>query len=927
MRILLLTTSFLFGFQFAHAQKWAELLLMGERDFEKIQRAFYEEWDGKAIERGTGYKQYKRWEAFMLPRLVDGKSIPNPASSYSIRAEEFNHPSTMRVIATSAWQPLGPYSWVNGPHGYNPGVGRINCIDIHPNDPNTLFVGTPAGGLWKTTNGGGTWTSLSDGLAVLGVTDFYIDADNPDLMYLLTGDAYGTNTYSVGVLKSTDGGATWSNTSNFNPAVSSGYRMFKMLVDPTNNQKIIIGGNGGIWVSTNGGNSWTQHFDQVVVDLEFKPDDPSVVYASQWGNNVFYKSINGGLDWSSVLTGASGQSRTVIGVSPDEPDYVYILASSPTSTFGGVYLSTNAGESFTLMSNSPNIFGYSPSGNDNLGQGWYDLAIAVNPNDADDIYVSGIHIWNSKDGGASWQDEHGIYRMLNYWIYNPGNSGRYVHADNHTLDFLGGNLYAGCDGGIWKTTNLGQSWTDLSFGLNITQFYRLGQDPNDASVIVAGAQDNGTNVYRNGTWTHIYGADGMEALVDHTNGSVVYGSSQSGGLNRFTSWGNGTRHGIKSNINENGDWITPYVMHPSQNDVLFAGYQNVWKSENQGNSWTKLSDFGSTERLRSLVVSSADPNYIYAASGYNIYMSSDGGQNWTSINNGLPSQYMTYLAVSENDPETIWATFSGYSNNQKVYQSTNAGTTWTNISSGLPNVPANCIVHLKDSDGQLYVGTDVGVFQRDASMTQWMKWSEELPNVIVNELEVHYQSYKIRAATFGRGIWERDLNGRIEIEEILADNTTIERGETVTYSVNYTGDPESFQWSFPGGTPSTSTEPNPTIQYNTAGKYSVTLQLFGINTPRLTISQFIEVIYIPLGIDDTGQFSIYPNPTSGILNIDLKNTNTVIQVMDIQGRMLKAINFDRKGIHQLELSDLPDGMLIIRMVSPNGEKSFKVIKN
>lgn len=811
----------------------------GETDFEKIQNAFYAEWKGKSIERGSGYKQFKRWEHRMLPRLINGK-LPDKANAYFVKEQESKRISHARLDGDE-WTSLGPTSWTNGPNGYNPGMGRINCIDAHPADPNTLFVGTPGGGLWKSTDAGVNWHPVFEDLSVLGVTDFYIDPQNTDKYYLLTGDGYGGDTNSLGMFISTDAGATWSQ-SGLTHDVSAYAKNYRMIVSPTDSDFILIAGNNGVQKSTDGGTSWSTVLNGTVTDVEFKPGDPATVYACT-NSGSFFRSTDSGDSWSTIL-GSNGElGRTAIGVSEANASYVYMLASSSAGLFGGVYKSTDSGESMTLQSDSPNIFGYSLQADDERGQGWYDLSIAVNPSDAEDIYVSGIHIWNSKDGGQSWQDEDDNYQVLNYWVYDESNPGNYVHADNHTLDFLNGDLYAGCDGGIWKTSNLGGSWTDLSATLNNTQFYRLGLDPNDEDRIVAGAQDNGSNLRTSDGWIHLFGADGMEAAIDHTDGNRVYTSYQFGGVIRY--YNNFVESYIASellNDGESGGWITPFVIDPTNSSTIYLGLTDLWKSTDQGDNWTKISNFGSTETQLHVSVSEVDTDYIYVTTGWNLYRTKNGGTTWEAINAGLPSEYNKYITVSEDDPETLWATFSGYSSGQKVYESTNAGSTWTNISDGLPNIPANTIVHLKGSDNQLFVGTDVGVYQREGS-SDWAPWFDGLPNVEVSELEIHYASGKLRAATYGRGIWEREvpLENRLVINSITASAEEIVEDETVSFSSSYDGTPESVLWTFEGGTPETSADENPKITYEEPGEFDVTLQIFGFNTPSLTLENHILV--------------------------------------------------------------------------------------
>ncbi|NQZ77091.1 MAG: PKD domain-containing protein, partial [Ekhidna sp.] len=731
--------------------------------------------------------------------------------------------------------------------------GRVNSINIHPTNPDILYVGSAGGGLWKSETGGNSWTSLSEDFPILGVTDFYIAPENPEKMYVLTGDAYGADTYSYGVFKSTDGGENWSNDSNFSPSATDFRRMYRMIVDPNNSDVLLIAGTSGIWKSTDGANSWNLVNGNSFVDIEFKPGNTSIVYASSSNSTDVTISNDAGETWNTVDALPDGLGRTAIGVSPANPEYVYILASASNSSFGGVYLSTDSGETFEMQSNSPNIFGYSQTADDEGGQGWYDLAIAVNPEDAEDIYVSGIHIWNSKDGGKSWQDENGNYQILNYWVYNPSNTDNYVHADNHTLDFLNGELFAGCDGGIWKTSNLGQSWQDLSEGLNITQLYRLGLDPNNEDILVAGAQDNGSNIMVGEQWTHLFGADGMEALVDHTDSDIVYSTYQFGGLLKYSNGGLGEVEFIGGELDGTGAWVTPYMLDPKDNNYLYAGYQNVWKYNNSDGVWEEISNFQSTANLTSLKVAPTNSDYIYASTGSNTFRTKDAGANWVNISSGLPTESVSYISVSEDNPSKIWVTFSGYSSTNKVFESSDAGDSWTNISEGLPNLPVNCIVHQKLSDDQLYVGTDIGVYQKNNSGS-WEPWFDGLPNIIVNELEIHYGSEKIVAATYGRGLWKTDILGGSSVIDISASELVVVEGNTTTFSAELRNGGNEYAWVFEGGTPSTSTDANPVISYAEAGLYDVSVN-GATRSEMIKVLDFVEIQSIATDVQniDIGQ--------------------------------------------------------------------------
>ncbi|MEQ9022695.1 MAG: PKD domain-containing protein, partial [Pseudomonadales bacterium] len=240
-------------------------------------------------------------------------------------------------------------------------------------------------------------------------------------------------------------------------------------------------------------------------------------------------------------------------------------------------------------------------------------------------------------------------------------------------------------------------------------------------------------------------------------------------------------------------------------------------------SWEEISDFGSSSNITSLKISPTNSDYMYISTGYTTYRTTDGGENWVNISAGLPSDYLSYITISEENPEKLWATFSGYNSQNKVFESSDGGDSWTNISAGLPNLPVNCIVHQRDTDDQLYVGTDVGVYQKDNSGT-WEPWFSGLPNVIVNELEIHYESEKIVAATYGRGLWSADIiGGGTGVLAISADLLEVVEGESIAFSAILVDESAGYEWTFEGGTPSTSTEATPTVTYSEAGKYDVTL--------------------------------------------------------------------------------------------------------
>ncbi|WP_299464298.1 IPT/TIG domain-containing protein [uncultured Microscilla sp.] len=743
------------------AQEWTQQMQQSNPNFNTIKKSFDNYWKDRPYERGRGYKQYKRWEYFWEKRLLPNGNFPQAG----IKQQEWSkylqtHPNSNKQRTTNNttgnWTSLGPNS---SPGGYQ-GVGRINCVAFHPSNVNVFYVGTPAGGLWRTTDGGNSWSCLTDNLPIIGVSSVVIHPTNTNTIYIATGDADGGDTPSIGVMKSTDGGANWSKT-GLDWSMSQGRKISVLLMHPADANTLIAATSSGIYKTTNAGGNWTNTKTGNFRDMEFKPGAPATIYAtgrdgSSSAHQVFVSSDTGA-SWTKS-TNFSGVNRIAIAVSPANDGLVAVLNSGNDNGFAGFYVSTNSGASFTekFSKASKNLLGWKSDGSDNGGQGWYDLTLAISPTNASEMFVGGVNTWKSTDGGASWN-------LNSHWSW--GGAGiPVVHADKHFLMYhpqQTGTLFECNDGGIYKTTNGGTSWTDLTNGMVHTQFYKIGVSQTDASYVVAGAQDNGTKLRGGTAWTNIGGGDGMECIIDPTDKDIQYYSIYNGKVTRKV---NGTRKTISDNVpgRPKGAWVTPYVLDPSDPKTIVIGYQDVFRSNDRGDSWTNISNGQTgTANLNAVAIAPSNSNTIYAASYYKMYRTTNAS-SWTNITAGLPvsSGSITYIVVSPSDPNTLWVTISGYSSGKKVYKSTNGGSSWTNISGTLPNLPVNCILLDEvSSDESLYIGTDVGIFYRNNTLGDWQAFSNGLPNVVVRELEIQRSSKKLRAGTYGRGLWESDLYG------------------------------------------------------------------------------------------------------------------------------------------------------------------------
>ncbi|WP_421799068.1 BACON domain-containing protein [Haliscomenobacter sp.] len=734
------------------AQPWSKGVLINAPQRYGVLRTNAEQYfKTKGTSKGSGYKPFKRWDNYWGSR-ANAEGVFPPAN---VRQDEWNKYISQAVIQPgiggSSWTSLGPNSSTGG----YAGIGRINRVAFHPSDVNTFFACTAGGGLWKTSNGGNSWTNLTNNLSRLGTSDLVVDASNPNVLYLATGDCDGGDTPSIGVLKSTDGGASWNPTGlTFNDGQ---YVSIYRLIRHSSNANILLAATSqGIYKTTNAGQSWTLTLSNSrIFDLEQKPGAPTTYFAGGYDTQArVYISTDEGATWT-VRSTIAGAWRTAIAVTPSNSNFVGVLAEKYSDdSFSGFYSSSDGGMNYTLRSSTPNILGWESNGSGASGQGWYDLSLTIDPTNSNTIYAGGINTWKSTNGGASWT-------INNMWTTSGAIP--VVHADKHALAFQNNSTLFECnDGGIYKTTNGGSSWTDLSNGMVISQMYRIGVSQLDTKTI-AGLQDNGTKLRgTNGVWTDVIGGDGMDCAINPTNANVLYGEYQGGGLQRSTNGGVSWTEIIPENGNASGAWISPIVIDPNNNQTIYFGTNRaVYKSTNQGTAWTKITNTLSLANdVDHIAVAASNSNYIYFVTGTTnvkeIYRTTNGGTSWTKMTTPI-SDRVSWLSINPTDPNLIYITFANYASGNKVYRSSNGGTTWTNITGTLPNLPANCIVYQTGSNGNLYIGMDAGVFFRDNSMSDWSLFNSDLPNVEIFELEIKYNTNKILAATYGRGLWESPL--------------------------------------------------------------------------------------------------------------------------------------------------------------------------
>ncbi|OJJ15183.1 hypothetical protein BKI52_39655 [marine bacterium AO1-C] len=808
----------------ARAQKVFELMQDDHVKIKQLERVGKRYFQNRDKGRGSGYKLYMRklyWakrNAGTDGRVISDAQVLEERQRFQ-RAWINNPASHSKRQRSSGWRELGPFNWTRT-QSWSPGLGRIVSIAVEPSQQNIMYAGSPGGGIWKSVNAGQSWQPLGDRMTNMSIWSIAIDPNNVNTVFL--GNSAGQ------IMKSTNGGSTWSEIYR----VSGTPR--RILIHP-GSSRIFVGTTRALYRSTNGGSSFSVVLNTKAEDVEFKPGNTNIVYAC---GNSFYRSTNGGSSFSRVTSGIVSSERLKMAVTPANPDLVY-LVQKRGSSFGYLYRSSNSGASFSVRSNYSTV----STSQVYFTQASRDMAITVSNTNANEVHVGGMDYSRSLDGGVS-------FTKLAAW--NAPNDRSYIHADVEVLQYVNGTIYAGTDGGIFRSRDRGNNMADLTQGgLAVRQYYRIGGAATDANMIVGGAQDNGTNIMSgsNRTFKEWLGADGMECFIDHKNKNVVYGTTQFGNLYKSTNGGNSIGN-ISKPGNFSGEWVTPFMIDPIDNRKIYVGYNDLYRSTNGGSSgsWRNITQsLNIGGKLDEMAIAASNNNYIYIAERGRLWRTKNGQSSnptWVEISNF--SGDVNFIAVDPTNPERVAIATTG----SRVYKSENAGSSWTNIRRNLPNISALCVVFDDTPANGLYVGMQSGVYYTNDNLSGWVPFSTNLPGVQTSELEIHYGSRKIRVATYGRGIWEADLYDEVSTGVNAPSNLTAEvNNQNVTLSWRDNSNNE-------GGF---------TIERSNGGDFE-RIDFVGTNTTTFTDAGLAEGTYTyRVRAYDSNQYSDYSNSVQAVI--------------------------------------------------------------
>ncbi len=861
--------------------KWCQMMYSDTISPQLVSQAFDRYYTQNVFQKNKHTQYFKRWMRGFA-RQPSWSAMSRTAKQKYINDQRQYAEKNKRLEQTrspqSVWQGIGPYDFDKeaASTSYACGAAHVYTVEQSLANNQILYAGTATAGIWKSMDKGSNWDLTTADVSIKSVRALAIDPTTPQVVY-------AASDFDGKVYQTFDGGNFWSTIGGLIFNLQEHY-IADIKIHPDSNHIVFLASDKGLYRSDDFGAGFNLIESNTFQEIEFHPTNPSIVYAVQQigRQTIFFKSIDHGQTFTPKPNGwpvpplsIDEQRRTEIAVSPADSNRVYALC---TGSFGfasglyGIYVSQDAGENWTSIccgasrgnfpsAANPNMMHWNANGVGNGGQYYYDLALEVSQTNADSLWVAGVNLWVSGDGGnsfvcpAQWDESFKT---------------NYVHADIHDIQYTNrGELWVACDGGIFYSDNNGSTFQPRMVGIMGTDFWGFGAGHQDGEVMVGGTYHNGTllknnNIYLN-DWLSTDGGDNNRGFVHPINTQtayVDYGKKQLSN-NRLVPNIN-TAFAHLPHASRTVGYSGNLAFHPQLYQTIFTTeFDQIWRTDDDGTNWQLVYDFGSG-LLHSLQIAWENPNIMYVAWQANtptadrkIYKTIDGGQSWTEITPSIAvipnHREIAYdLALDAENPNILWAarisSRDGIPNldGEQVFQSLDGGISWQNITTpDLNGEYLTNIEHQRGSNGGIYLGTRRGVYYRNSTMPNWALFNNGLPlwTQSVNLVPNYRKGRLINGTT--RSVYEVDFyentppHAQIAIPQ-KEYNCTRDTVRFASYSANQAN--ATYLWQFQGGQPSTSTLEQPHVVFAQAGTYSVTLTItdtFGSDTQVL--NNFITI--------------------------------------------------------------------------------------
>ena len=780
------------------AQGWQHLILQDTGNYFSLKETvidYFDSDDSLRFIEGSGYKDFIRWTYFWDDRIDSigsyataskqmesfvGELLENP------EVDETNYP----ILAN--WDLLGPKYPIDSVKSH---LGLVATLWIDTANFQTIYAGSNSGGLFRTTNGGQQWESLTDNIGALGVRDIVVYPGNSsistdDTIYLGIGTRSHGSYYGYGVIKSTNGGGVWDFTALHPDSLNTSSNLtVNKLVRPPDSSHFVYA-----LVDFPGKDSTALYLTkdafvtvetllglprERLFDIEFKAGSSGTIYVS--GNKI-HKTTDGGITWDTIhqnlgLNSSELINHAELAVHDDNPEILMVLCDTynqqDTTSSQRVFKSNDSGDSFFEIHPGDTI--YFPGGYNwvpgLIGVSFWLMEIEISMTDTNEFFIGGVYLRK--------------YHISEDTLYINDSIPKGYHVDIRELVVFQGDttdlVYIGNDGGITKSDDGGIYWEDISEnGHNITQFHAFDVDDN-SSILLGGTQDGNKNKYdyHLDRWDY-HGLDEYSCLIDYNDPDIMYNLGYYNELYIQISNDGGESFSMLdaiSDFNQAYSLKSPLIMDPEDHEILYLGLHDVVKSEDQCENWSVISDLTTdggakdSQALKTIGISKTNPDFIYAAypnptwnSNTNdtvrLVRTKDGGDNWKNITDTTEYYWagITDLVISPTDSSKFWVSFAHFDGSRKVFQYEKCGDTLINISDSLPNFPVNCITYYEGGAlDELFIGTDVGVYYWNDTLDYWIPFNKGLPLCMITDLEINYQNNKLVASTYGRGVWETDL--------------------------------------------------------------------------------------------------------------------------------------------------------------------------